>query len=1090
MKKTMLKESVVEIKNTIRRFISILLIVLLGVGFFAGIKATSPDMKKTIDKYFSDNSIFDIQIFSSLGLDDEDIDALSKVENVELAQGGYAEEASVKFGDNETVVNILNVTDKINKSELVLGRMPAKFDECVVENNFLKECSLKLGDTISVTEESISGFIKFKTMEIVGTVNSPLYISRTRGYTKLGNGKINYFVYVTDDNISCDAYTAAYIKVKGTETLNTYDDEYKNLVDSVIDNIKVIAKTRETLRYEEVFSEANDKITKAKKELSSQEKKLDEELTLAKKKIKENEQTLDRTQRELVNSKAKAKNEFETQYKKINEGYASLEKEEEKYNSSLALAKQSIKKAKEDLAPLKTLQTQYNSLLNNISKTQARMNEINIEVPTLNPITDYDKIVNLGREYANLSTELSNLNYQKSAMESSASNNGINLSNINSIVTKAENQITSSEKALSDGKQKLENARATLDSNLKKLKAAEINTNKQIENGFAQVKEGREKIVDAKAELAKKETEANKKIDEAKEKIAESEQKLQDIKKPSWYVLNRESNVGYSEFMADSDRISNIGKVFPIVFFVVAALISLTSMTRMVEEQRTSIGTMKALGYSNLDIANKYIIYALLATVLGGSIGMIIGFRLLPDIIFSMYQMMYTMPKIILEFNIEYALIGLLTAVFCTVFATVVSLVKELKSTPSALMIPKAPKPGKRVFLERIPFIWNKLNFNRKVTVRNMFRYKKRLLMTVIGIMGCTSLIVAGFGLRDSISYMIPSQYEEIYKYDASITFKDSATNENIDKKIQEINKKENIEDSMKTSVTAGMITANGKKLDMQIIVPKDIKSFNKYILLKNRKTDEQYELKDNSVILTEKQAKLLNVKVGDSVSITNDNDKTVEVKVTNITENYLLHFVYMNESTYNNLFNENIKYNTLYINTKPMTESEEEAISTEILSDNTTISAMSFTSSVKKIFGSVMDNMSFVVWILIISAGLLDFVVLYNLANVNIGERIRELATVKVLGFYDKEVYNYISRETVILTIIGILFGFVAGVFLNTFIISTCELDMLMFDKTMHIQSFIYGAIITMVFTGIVNVFTYFTLKKINMIEALKSVD
>ena len=582
----------------------------------------------------------------------------------------------------------------------------------------------------------------------------------------------------------------------------------------------------------------------------------------------------------------------------------------------------------------------------------------------------------------------------------------------------------------------------------------------------------------------------------AKERTESEYEKLKV--KPEWYVLDRNQNTGYASYSQDSERIANIGKVFPFVFFVIAALISLTSMTRMVEEQRVQIGTLKALGYTKGKIALKYILYAVLATLIGGIIGMLIGFRILPEIIYNMYAMMYSMKDVVLEFNTGIAITGLGLALICTVGATIIACYKELNLQPASLMRPKSPKAGKRVLLERISWLWSKLKFTQKVTIRNVFRYKKRVSMTIIGILGCTALMVAGFGLRESVSNMIPSQYGEVFLYDMSITLKNEQTSDEIQKYIDEVcniktnDKNNDVTDAMAFNMQAVEILNKETKQDIQLIVPEKTDVLSDYIVLENRVSKEKYSLSDNGVVITEKLAKLLGIKQGEKITIKNSNDKQAEVEVKGITRNYLMHYMYISPEYYESIFGEKVKYNTILLKEQSEVKKSEESenkLGKKIL-ENSNISKVTFMSQTKSIFDEVMDNMTFVVWILIISAGLLAFVVLYNLANVNISERIRELATIKVLGFYDKEVYDYVGRETTILTIIGILLGLIAGYFLEMFILKTCELDILMFDTRISIWSYVYSASLTILFTLIVSVVTYFALKKIDMIESLKSVE
>lgn len=824
MVKALRKDAFKEIINTRERFLSILLIVLLGVGFFAGIRAVSPDMKKTADMYFDENKMMDIEVISTMGLTDDDVKEIQDLQDVKIVEGTYSKDVLTKVDEEEVVLKIHTLSDNINCVKLQQGEMPKNEEECVVEESFLNSTNKKIGDTIILeAKDTLAGpNLKNKEIKIVGSIRSPLYISRERGSTKLASGKINYYIYVPQSEIISQIYTEIYVRVKDADKLDTFSDEYEDKIKKVKSDIENIAKERTKSEYERL-------------------------------------------------------------------------------------------KVKSD-----------------------------------------------------------------------------------------------------------------------------------------------------------------------------------------WYVLDRNQNTGYASYSQDSERIANIGKVFPVVFFVIAALISLTSMTRMVEEQRVQIGTLKALGYTKVQIALKYIIYAVLATLIGGIIGMLLGFRILPEIIYNMYAMMYSMKDVVLEFNTGIAITGLGLALICTVGATITACYKELNLQPASLMRPKSPKAGKRVLLEKISWLWSKLKFTQKVTIRNVFRYKKRVSMTIIGILGCTALMVAGFGLRESVSNMIPLQYGEVFLYDMSITLKNEQTSDEIQKHIDEVcniktNDKDNdVTDAMAFNMQAVEILNKETKQDIQLIVPKKTEMLSDYIILENRVSKEKYSLSDNGVVITEKLAKLLDIKQGDKITIKNSNDKQAEVEVKGITRNYLMHYMYISPEYYESIFGEKVKYNTILLKEQSEVRKSEESenkLGKKIL-ENSNISKVTFMSQTKSIFDEVMDNMTFVVWILIISAGLLAFVVLYNLANVNISERIRELATIKVLGFYDKEVYDYVGRETTILTIIGILIGLIAGYFLEMFILKTCELDILMFDTRISIWSYVYSASLTILFTLIVSVVTYFALKKIDMIESLKSVE
>lgn len=812
MKNALIKDSLKEIKNTHKRFLSILLMAFLGVGFFAGIQATSPDMVNTIDKYYKDQQVYDIQIMSTSGLKDSDIQEVSKINGVEKAIGTYETDGKIEIGEKEIVAKVLCLED-MNRPKLLEGRLPQSIDECLVEENFLTFNNKKIGDTIELNiaksknddGEEID-YLKQNELKIVGTVQSPVYISKDRGNSKLGAGKVNYYMYIDKENIKAkDIYTNLYVKVKDADKYTTSKDQYKEIVQNV-------------------------------------------------------------------------KNEID--------------------------------------------------------------------------------------------------------------------------------QIKSSK-----------------------------------------------------------------------------------IEKPTWYILDRESNSGYVSFIQDSKSIENIGKVFPAVFFIVATLISLTSMTRMVEEERTQIGTLKALGYNKIQIASKYIIYASLACIIGGFLGMCIGFVILPTIIWKMYMMMYQMTDVVLEFNWLYGGIGLGLIIVCIVGTTIYSIQKELQETPATLMRPKAPKMGKRVLLEKIPFIWKRLSFSRKVTVRNIFRYKKRVLMTIIGIMGCTSLILAGFGLKDSISAIMPSQYGKIFNYDMQINLKDGLTDEQIKSYMEKLAKRDDVVKVAETYLTSTTVENGSLDEDAQIIVPKENEGLKDLITIYDKKTKLPINLNNDEICLTDKAAQLLNVSVGDTVKLKDSDGNVVEAKIGNIVGNYINHYVYMSKKLYQKIYKTDYKTNVILLKGNNLSVEQVENMSKEFMKENE-VSSVSAMSTLTEMINNMLKSLNFVVIVLIVTAGMLAFVVLYNLSNINISERIRELATIKVLGFYDKEVYNYISRETVILTIIGILLGLVGGYFLNYFIITTCEINMLRFVKVIHPISYIYSICITVGFTLIVNVVTYFALKKIDMIESLKSVE
>ena len=1092
MKTALFKDGIKEIKSSYKRFLSILLIVLLGVGFFAGLRAASPDMKKTLDLYFDDLNVMDVQVISTLGLTDDDIGAIKNVEGVQEVEGSYQTDAIVKIGDEETVVKLETYSDNINKLSLVEGRMPEKQNECVVEPGFLVETENKIGDTIEVNVEDITNddgeeqkVLKNNKLTIVGTVNSPLYISTDRGSTELGSGVIDYYIYVPKEDINVDLYTNIYLTVQGAKELNTTDNDYSDKVEEVKDRLDAISESRREARYNELYNSANSKIEDAQKELDEEKEKAEKELEDAQKEIDDGKAELEDGKKQIAENKATANSQFAEAEQKIEDAEAEIEKNEKEFQTTKKQVEDQIDEYQSQLKTLKQTQSQLNTAKAGLSNAQKELE--NLEKQLQNAETDEEK-KEIQEQIINANTKIQTLQITVNTINDSLKEQGV--TNLSGTITKLENGISTAKNGLDSAEKKIKSAKEEVSQSKKELQSQKNYTYSTISSAEQTLKDSEQELKEGEQELEKAKKEYDEKIKDAEDKLLNAKEELKEIQRPDWYVLDRDQNAGYASYVQDTDRVSSLAEVFPVVFFLVAALISLTSMNRMVEEERVEIGTLKALGYSKRQISSKYLIYAILATVIGGVIGLIIGFNFIPGIIANMYGMVYEVPEVVLEFNNEIALIGMSFAVLCTVGATLYTCIRELIHNPATLMRPKAPKPGKRVLLERITFIWKRLSFTAKVTARNIFRYKKRFLMTIIGVCGCTALIVAGFGLRDAIGNMIPKQFGDIDKYNIGITLKEDKYDDELNKVKEDIEQNEQIVKTLGANVQSVNIIKDDNNQNIQLIVPEDVNKLDNFITLRDRKNkDDKYTLDNSGVIISEKLANLLDIKAGDVITLENSDGDRAEVKVEKITENYLLHYIYMSPELYNSIYDTRIESNMIYAITENMTEEQENELGTKLLQDNN-ISGVSFTSASKDMFATVMDNMDMVVWILIIAAGLLALVVLYNLINANISERIRELATIKVLGFYDREVYSYIARETIILTIIGMLLGLVGGYFLTIYILKTCELDITMFDPEVEVISYVFGILITTFFAIIVNIVTYFSLKKIDMIESLKSVE
>lgn len=1003
--KLIIKETFVTIRRSLKRFISILLIVLLGVGFFAGIKATSPDMKKTINEYYKETKFQDIELLSTWGVTEEEINALK--EDGYNAEGYYSFDAIVKT-DIEEVAKVLSYNENNNLNELILieGRLPLNDNECVID--YSEKHSHKIGDVLTIENDNLNT----KELKIVGIVKSPIYTSLERGSTELLTGSINYFIYSLESNFKIDYYTNVGIYLNE----DMFTDEYDKNIKKIKEELEVLTNDFKEERYTSEKSKALDEYNEAKDTFEKEKSNTLNKLKDAKKKI------------------ADAKKEYNTGLTKLKKEKTSFTNT---YNSNL---KELDANKSLVLESLNTIATSKQFLENEIYNIEENIylveEQIKIEL-------DETVITNLEVQKEELSKTLE-------ALQTEYNNLLLNEITLNNNLKEIESKYT----LLNEGKITYDN----------EVKIAEQNLNN-----------AKNQINASEKEIASNEKKANEEFTKAEKELEEAFEEIESLEKPEWYILDRESNIGFYQYNQDVDRIKNLGQVFPLVFFVVAVLICLTSMTRMVEEERSQLGTLKSLGFTNGQILFKYILYALLATLVGSGIGLVIGFKLLPSIIFMMYSSMYNIGDIIAEFNIYYAILATGIALLCTILATVFVCIKSLNEQPSELMRPKAIKSGKRILLEKIPFIWKRLDFNHKVTMRNVFRYKKRMLMTIVGISGCTGLIIAGFGLRDCLSGMVTSQYGEVFKYNLEVTLTETKNNDDILEKLQDISEIKEIARVQKEAVE---LKNYNTKQQIQLVAALD--SLDNFIGLENRETEEKIALTD--VVVSEKLANLLELEKNDTLEISAEKDYSL--KVSDITENYLNHYLYINSDEY-----KSDKYNTLLINTETLTDAEEKTLATKI-KEIEGISKLSFTSRMSDAFDETMENFEYVVVVLIVSANLLAFVVLYNLASVNMSERKRELATIKVLGFYDKEVYDYIGRETTILTCISMIFGIFLGKILTTFIIKTCELDIMMFNPEISVLSYVYGIVLTILFTLVVNITTYFSLKKIEMVESLKSVE
>lgn len=1355
--KALRKEFWMEIRKSKSRFISILLIVALGVAFFSGIQASSPDMRYSGDAYYDESSLMDIKVVGTMGLTSDDVSSIESIDGIESAEGAWSTDVTCGEGQKQKVLHIESINDTVNKLDVQEGRLPEKSGEIFLDSTFASSNEYKVGDKVALREEGDSPVLVTTEYTVVGTGRSPLYISFNRGNTTLGTGEVNGFGYVLPEDFDQEIYTQIYVTVHGAKGLTSYTDGYENLIAKIKDRVENIADDRCQIRLAAVKADAQEEINDAQKKLDDGKKEADEKLADAKEELDKGEKDLEDGRKEYEDGKsqledakteladgkkqledaktelADGKNQLEDAKAQLADGKSQLESARSQLSSSksqldtarsqlddgwsqvnaakaqladgqaqldsaqkqvtsglaeleenqktldenkakladgkaqieageqqLEAAKQTLTTKQSELdqskaeiiagqqqiestrtqlnaqkqqitdglsqvsageaqlqdgisalesakAQLTELQSQleivrasYNAALENPDASQE---EIDILAAQVSALEEQEAAVSqqIQASEAQIESQRQQLAATRSELESglAAVEDGLSqLSQKESELNAGREQITAGQaeidagwiqiqeqentlaaskaeieageqelekgqKQLKAAKKKLNKAQKEIDSNAETLAAgqAEVDANvaklndseaqyasglEQYNSGARQIAENEEKLTSGEQEIAEneakladgekeiadnekkladgeKEITANEKKlqdavkdlkkgekdladgkkeyedakKDAEDEIAENQQKLDDAKKeledlemPEWMVTDREELPEYTDYGDNADRLRNIGQVFPVIFFLVAALISLTTMTRMVEEQRTQIGTLKALGYKKSAIAAKYICYAFFATLLGSVLGMLIGEKIIPYIIITAYGIMYhnVANTISIDYQPGFALIASTASVVCTVGATLFASGKELQETPASLMRPPAPKEGKRVLLERLTFIWKHLSFSWKSTIRNLFRYKKRLIMTVFGIAGSMGLMLVGFGIQDSISDIAAIQYRELQHYDGMVIEDSDATEEEHAELFEYMKENEQIAHCNRVQMTKISAPKGSSNISIYLFVPESLSEFARDVTLKNRITGETYELTDEGAAISEKTASLLGLKVGDMIPL-KKGDKEYKVRVAVITENYMSHYLYMTPRVYEQTFGEMPEYENIVFTMQEDCKDDLEMAGTRILANPGALS-ISYTSSLASQVDRMLSTLDAVILVLIVSAGMLAFVVLYNLNNINITERQRELATLKVLGFYDGEVSQYVLRENVILTVLGIMFGAVFGILIHRYVITTVEVDAVMFGRNIKPLSFLYSGILTSIFSIVVNGVMHFKLKTIDMVESLKSVE
>lgn len=1158
----LITETFRSIWQTRTRFLSILIIVALGCGFFAGLKASCPDMLLTANQYFEDTHLMDLHLMSTFGFNEDDLAAVQNVEGIDGFYPGYSTDAFLKTEEStDTIVKVYslpentdeNNVDYLNRPLLLEGRLPEKSGECVVEQNFETNGEIQLGDTIALVsgneDSDLSDSLKKTEFTIVGIVRSPLYLGFNRGYTTLGDGEVDAFLMIREEDFAFDVYTDVYLTLESTQGLSAFSDEYEDIIDQKTEEFESVASERGDARYQEIYEEAQGKIDDAKQELADGEKERDEKLAEA-------QQELDNAEAELADGQAEydqaladynqqiqeaedalvegekqladGENEYE-------EGLAAYEEGRKEYEDNLPAAQAQIEEYKKQL---EELQTQAGPAIEQVDSAKELLSGVQSVVSgytgqdalpentwpdeTRQVVFQADSLLAIlpegtlpeGTSLTTLLTRyLTASAEEKTAIsgEISAVTGAVStaLDTQDEALADARNGIEQLTAGISQGEQELADAKAKLDSTQAQLEEArktldetdqtlsdgwkELSTQKkegqeQLDDALAELTEGKQELEDAKAEFESEKESSAQELEDARKEIADAEQELADLKEPTWYVWDRDNNPDYSSYEEDAQKVDAVSTVFPVFFILVAALVCLTSMTRMVEEQRGQIGTMKALGYGRTAIMVKYLAYAMIASLFGSVIGLAIGFKVFPLVIINAYKMMYQLPSPLIPVHwglgISCVLVSLVSMGLTTFFACY----KQTAEMPAQLMRPKTPKAGKRVLLERVTFIWKHLSFSHKVTVRNLFRYKRRALMTIIGVAGCTALMLTGFGLRYAIVSIGDKQYTNVFVYDTMVTLEDSLTANQIDELTEEISGMDTVDSILPLCSRSIDAKGSGGIQSVSLMVPENPDQLRNFIDLHERVGGEELNLTDNGVIINEKLSKLLDLKNGDTITLVSPDGRPISATVEGITENYALNYVYMTPEFYESAFRTQPAYTSLLLNHAE--DADESKLAEDILALGEEVLGVTNTSTIADTFTNMLGSLNSIVWVIIISAGLLAMVVLYNLANINVNERIRELATIKVLGFFDREVTSYITREISISSLIGMAVGLVLGIALEKFVVATAEVDIVMFAPDISWDCFVFAALLTILFTLVIDFILHLQLKKIDMVESLKSVE
>jgi putative ABC transport system permease protein len=1085
-----LKNNFREIKNSIERYLAIMAIIALGVGFFAGLKITKTAMIKNLDTYVDDQKMYDYQLISTLGLTEDDVKFFSAEKDI-VAEGSISCDFIAHIGSEKGVVlRAHSITQKINHLNMRYGRLAKAGNECVLDSRFFSEDSIgsKIRIDSSNNEDTMDLFA-YDEYTVVGIADSVNYLNYDRGTTALAGGQVYAFIYIPKSGFRSDYYTEIYIRL--SDYNEVYSQEYNDLVSQKENELKELLEQRGNIRYQSIIDEARKKVSDAQEEYDdAYEKYLEEK--------KDVEEELNQALEELE----KAEKEIKAQEKKLRYAEKRIAKGEKEYSKSLKEWQRAYKdyerRRTETLAELESRQNELDQGRSSVVSTMEQIEnsglldqhkQLSETIITLeNVLSRIDD--SESQEYMMVQSQLEQARVAVEEIEAT----GILQQYFE--LEKALEEIETGQKELEQGRQEairsFADAEAQLADSKSKLVLAkkEIEKNKKdilagwnaFEKGKVEYEKGVAEYKDAKRKAEEAFAKAEKELEQAQKDIEEAWKEIDDIPIPKVYVLNRNHNVGYTAFENDSSIVEGIARVLPFFFFMVAVLVCLTTMSRMVDEQRTQIGTLKALGYSDGAIAGKYIFYSGSAATIGCIIGFFMGTKFFPIAIWKAYSMIYEFSSIEYVFDVSLAIVSLIVSLLCSAGVTFISCKTELLQMPAQLIRPKAPKPGKRVLLEYIPPLWNRIGFLYKVSIRNILRYKRRFFMTVLGIAGCMSLIVAALGIGDSIRNIVNDQYDTILVYDYSISFNKAQSQKDREDFLKEYS--DILTECIYVSMDEGEVLGKNQ-IKKVTIVATDDPDITRVIKLYLDGQFIPYPLFGQCVI-NDKLARELGLTAGNTISIRKNGLDPIDIEVGGVFENYVGNYLFLTGETYESLFGEKVQYTSAYATT----DIEDLYWVSALLSERKDVSAVTVLNDMRIMVDNMMKSLDYIIWLVIICACALGFIVIYNLNNINITERTREVATIKVLGFYERETKSYVFRETIMITIIAIISGLGLGNLLHGFVMDKINVEAVSFREQIFASSYVIAALITLMITLLVNLILSKKIDKINMAESLKSVE